>query len=67
MRKRYRYDDSRWFTWEPGGQRQVTLTPWGREVLQRNVIPAAHREQFVREYRHFISVRDGGHPASEAS
>ena len=51
-----RHHDARWFTWESGGHR-VALTPWAQDVLAHNVIPAAYRDDFVREFRFFLSKR----------
>jgi len=47
-----------WFVAEPGRKR-VTLTPWARDILRTNEIPAELRAQFVRELRHVL-----GSPAS---
>jgi hypothetical protein len=45
-----------WLAWESGGgHRRVVLTPWARDILRTNVIPAELRDQFLQEYHHFLS------------
>ena len=58
-----------WFAWDSTGGRHPVLTPWGREMLRTNEIPATLRGQFERELRYFSLSQEppGAAPVQRAS
>jgi hypothetical protein len=49
--------DSVWFQWAAPDHRRVELTAPAARAIEANVIPADHREEFLRDYKQFVARR----------